>query len=115
GEVGVTGAREALGKLLTSADGDLPTGGGPYLSVKAGEALGRINAPQSVSTLKRIAESKKVFGWLHPQELRIAALQALEKLDPEWVGDFLPKSGIEREEYAIAPLDVPVTPKCGRQ
>src|SRR5438067_96377 len=114
-EIGVTADREALGKLLTIADGDLPTGCGPYLRVKAVEALGRINAPESVSTLKRIAESKKVFGWLHPQELRIAALQALEKLDPEWVGDFLPKSGIEREEYALAPLDVPVTSKFVRQ
>ena len=114
-EIGVTADREALGKLLTIADGDLPTGGGPYLRVKAVEALGRINAPESVSTLKRIAESKKVFGWLHPQELRIAALQALEKLDPEWVGDFLPKSGIEREEYALAPLDVPLTSKFVRQ
>src|SRR5437773_1610063 len=114
-EIGVAADREALGKLLTIADGDLPTGGGPYLRVKAVEALGRINAPESVSTLKRIAESKKVFGWLHPQELRIAALQALEKLDPEWVGDFLPKSGIEREEYALAPLDVPVTSKFVRQ
>src|SRR5204863_8870351 len=114
-EIGVTADREALGKLLTIADGDLPTGGGPYLRVKAVEALGRINAPESVSTLKRIAESKKVFGWLHPQELRIAALQALEKLDPEWVREFLPKSGIEKEEYTLAPLDVPVTSKFVRQ
>ena len=114
-EIGVTADREALGKLLTIADGDLPTGGGPYLRVKAVEALGRINAPESVRTLRRIAESKKVFGWLHPQELRIAALQALEKLDPEWVREFLPKSGIEREEYALAPLDVPVTSKFVRQ
>src|SRR5438552_3374717 len=114
-EIGVTADREALGKLLTIADGDLPTGGGPYLRVKAVEALGRINAPESVSTLKRIAESKKVFGWLHTQELSIAALQALEKLDPEWVGDFLPKSGIEREEYALAPLDVPLTSRFVRQ
>ena len=42
-------------------------------------------------------------------------MQALEKLDPEWVGDFLPKSGIEREEYALAPLDVPITSKFVRQ
>jgi len=114
-EIGVAADREALGKLLTIADGDLPTGGGPYLRVKAVEALGRINAPESISTLKRIAESKKVFGWLHPQELRIAALQALEKLDPEWVREFLPKSGIEKEEYTLAPLDVPVTSKFVRQ
>jgi hypothetical protein len=114
-EIGVTSDREALGKLLTIADGDLPTGGGPYLRVKAIEALGRINAPESASTLKRIAESKKVFSWAHPQELRIAAMQALEGLDPEWVREFLPKSGIEREEYTLAPLNVPVTSKFVRQ
>jgi len=114
-EIGVTSDREALGKLLTIADGDLPTGGGPYLRIKAIEALGRINAPESVSTLRRIAESRKVFGWAHPQELRIAALQALEKLDPAWVHEFLPKSGIEREEYTLAPLDLPVSSKFVRQ
>jgi len=114
-EIGVTSDREALGKLLTMADGDLPSGGGPYLRVKAVEALGRINAAESVSTLKRIAECKKVFGWVHPQELRIAALQSLEKLDPEWVREFLPKSGIEKEEYTLAPLDVPVTSRFVRQ
>src|SRR6266853_5398074 len=114
-EIGVTADREALGRLLTIADGDLPSGGGPYLRVKAIEALGRINAQESVSTLKRIAETKKVFGWLHPQELRIAALQALEGLDPEWVAEFLPKSGIEKEEYTLAPLNLPVTSKFVRQ
>jgi hypothetical protein len=114
-EIGVTADREALGKLLTIADGDLPEGGGPYLRVKAVEALGRIQAPESVSSLKRLVAAKKVFGWLQPQELRIAALQALEKLDPEWVREFLPQSGIEKEEYILAPLDIPVTSKFVRQ
>jgi hypothetical protein len=114
-EIGVTADREALGKLLTIADGDLPTGGGPYLRVKAIEALGRIQAPESASTLKRLLEAKKVFGWLHPQELRIAALQALEKLDPAWVRDYLPKSGIDQEDFTLAPLEIPITSKFVRQ
>jgi len=114
-EIGVAADREALGKLLTIADGDLPAGGGPYLRVKAIEALGRIHASESVSTLKRIVESKKVFGWLHPQELRIAALQALERLDPNWVHDCLPKCGIEDEDLALAPLEIPVTSRFVRQ
>src|SRR5271168_288526 len=109
-EIGVTSDREALGRLLTIVDGDLPAGGGPFLRVKAIEALGRINAPETVTTLKRIVETKKVFGWMHPQELRIAALQALEKLEPDWARQFLPKSGIEREDMALAPLQV--APNC---
>ncbi len=114
-EIGVTSDREALGKLLTIADGDLPPGGGPYLRVKAIEALGRIQAPESASTLKRLVEAKKVFGWVQPQELRIAALQALEMLDPDWVRDFLPKSGIDKEDLTLAPLEIPVTSKFVRQ
>jgi hypothetical protein len=114
-EIGVTADREALGKLLTIADGDLPPGGANYLRVKAIEALGRINAPESLTTLKRIVESKKMFSWLHPQELRIAAIQALLKLDAEWARDFMPKSGIEREDLALAPLDIPVNSKFVRQ
>ena len=114
-EIGVTADREALGKLLTIADGDLPPGGTVYLRVKAIEALGRINAPESLTTLKRIVETKKMFGWFHPQELRIAAIQALLKLDPEWARDFLPKSGIEREDLALAPLDIPLQSKFVRQ
>lgn len=113
-EIGVTADREALGRLLTIADGDLPPGGGPYLRVKAIEALGRIQAPESASTLKRLVEAKKVFGWLQPQELRIAALQALEKLDPDWVRDYLPKSGIDREDFTLAPLEIPTTSKFVR-
>ena len=81
-EIGVTANREALGRLLTIVDGDLPIGSGQYLRVKAVEALGRINAPESVAALKRIASGKKVFGWIHSQELRIAALQVSGKVGP---------------------------------
>jgi hypothetical protein len=109
-EIGVTSDREALGRLLTLADGDLPVGGGPYLRVKAIEALGRIHALESITTLKRIVEAKKMFGWAHAQELRIAALQALERLDPEWVREFLPKSGLEKDDLTLAPLEV--VPNC---
>jgi hypothetical protein len=114
-EIGVTADREALGRLLTIADGDLPPGGGPYLRVKAIEALGRIQAPESASTLKRLVESKKVFRWVEPQELRIAAMQALEKIDPNWVREYLPVSGIDKEDFTLAPLDIPVTSRFVRQ
>jgi hypothetical protein len=114
-EIGVTGDREALGKLLTIADGDLPAGGGEYLRVKAIEALSRIHAPETAMTLKRIVESKKMFSWSYPQELRIAAMQALEKLDAEWVRYFGPRSGIEKEDMLLAPLDVPLTSRFVRQ
>jgi hypothetical protein len=114
-EVGITADREGLGRLLTIADGDLPAGAAPYLRVKAIEALGRVNSPEAAPTLKRIVEARKMFGWVHPQELRIAALQVLGKLDPAWSRDFQPKSGIEREELQLAPLDIPKNSRFVRQ
>jgi hypothetical protein len=114
-EVGVTSDREALGRLLTIVDGDLPAGSGPFLQVKALEALGRIHAPEAINTLKRVVEAKKMFGWQHAQELRVAALQALLQLEPDWAREFAAKSGIDREELALAPLDVILNSKFVRQ
>jgi hypothetical protein len=104
-EIGMTGDREALGRLLTLADGDLPAGSGQFLRVKAIEALGRLEAQESLSALKRILESRRVFGWAHAQELRIASLQVLEKLDPDWAKEYLPISGIGHNDLGLVPLD----------
>jgi hypothetical protein len=114
-EIGMTGDREALGRLLTIADGDLPTAAAPYLRVKALEALGRLRAPESVNTLRRIVDAKKIFGWANSQELRIAAFQALAKMDPEWARSFLPESGIQPEDLALEPLEIPAESKFVRQ
>jgi len=114
-EIGVTGDREALGRLLTIADGDLPNGGAEFLRVKAIEALGRIHAPETLTTLKRIVETKKMFSWAYPQELRIAATQALEKLDPQWMDEFWPNSGVSSEDLMLAPLDISVQSRFVRQ
>jgi hypothetical protein len=114
-EIGVTADREALGRLMNIVDGDLPAGAGPFLRVRAAEALGRIHAPESVAALKRIVETKKVFGWAHPQELRIASLQALEKLDPAWARDFFAKCGLSKADLTLAPLEMAVNCKFVRQ
>jgi hypothetical protein len=113
-EAGMTEDREALGRLLTLTEGDLPMGASPYLRVKAVEALGRLKAPESVNALKRILDARKLLGWTHPHELRIAALQALWVLDPSWTAEYLPISGIEEEDLKLAPLPVPQDSKFVR-
>jgi hypothetical protein len=114
-EIGLTGDREALGRLMRIGDGDLPAGGGPYLRVKAVEALGRLRSPEAAKLLQRIVESRQMWHWTNPQELRIAAAQALGKLDPDWAAAFLPHSGMDAADLAIAPLDAEPNSRWVRQ
>jgi hypothetical protein len=114
-EIGIAADRAALGRLMNIVDGDLPAGAGQFLRVRAVEALGRIYAPESVAALKRVVEAKKVFGWANPQELRIAALQALEKLDPTWAREFFARSGLSKTDLTLAPLEMANNCKFVRQ
>ena len=114
-EIGVTGDRDAVGRLQNLVDGDLPTGSGQFLQVKAIEAIGRIHAQESARSLMRILEARKVFGWLHPQELRVAALQALEKLNPELASQYRTNCGLDQSDLTLPPLDVPSNTKFVRQ
>ena len=64
-----------------------------------------MRASAAVDDLRRYVESRKTFGWAYPDEIRMAAAQALVKLDPEWIQAFLPGSGLDRKVLPLAPLD----------
>ena len=67
-----------------------------YLQIKAIEALGRLRETKAETLLRPLAESKGFWRWKHPREVRITAVQALKKIDPEWTEHFLPRCGLER-------------------
>jgi hypothetical protein len=104
-EIGMCGDTETAPKLLRIAEGELLAQGSEYLRVKAIEALGRMRAPAAAGHLRRFVEARKTFGWAYPDEIRMAAAQALMKLDPEWMQAFLPQSGLDTKVIALAPLD----------
>jgi len=104
-EIGMCGDQETAPKLLRLAEGDIMPEASDYLRVKAIEALGRMRASSAAGHLRLFVESKKAFGWTYPEEVRTAAAQALMKLDPEWMTQFLPQSGLDDRVMAIAPLD----------
>ena len=104
-EIGMCGDIGTAPKLLRLAEGDLLPEGSDYLRVKAIEALGRMRAPAAAGHLRRFVETRKTFGWAYPEEIRMAAAQALIKLDPEWIQSFLPQSGLDPKVLALAPLD----------
>jgi len=64
-----------------------------------------MRASAAAGHLRRFVEKRKAFGWAYPEEMRMAAAQALVKLDPEWIKAFLPQSGLDAKVMALAPLD----------
>ena len=104
-EIGMCADPATAAKLLRLAEGDILPQGSDYLRVKAIEALGRMRATAAGGHLRRFVESRKAFGWAYPEEIRTAAAQALVKLDPEWIKEFLPQSGLDDNVMALAPLD----------
>jgi len=114
-EIGMSGERSADTRLLRIAEGDLPNDSTVYLQLKAMEALGRLRTSGASTVLRRVVEARKAWRWANPAELRIVAAQALEKLDPEWVRDFMPKSGLSASELSIEPLDPDPSSSATRQ
>ena len=104
-EIGMAGDQIADMRLLRIAEGDLPKDGTEYLQLKAIEALGRLRTTGAESVLRKIAEARRAFRWASPSELRLVASQAMEKIDPEWVRHFVPRSGLSIAEFSIEPLD----------
>ncbi len=114
-EIGMTSDRETLGRLLSFAGGELPASGGPYLRLKAVEALGRLQMPEAGPMLRQIAESKQMWRWTHPLELRLVAAQALQRILPGWAEEFLPHGGIDPADLAVGPLDPVPDSRWARQ
>jgi hypothetical protein len=104
-EIGMCGDGDTAPKLLRLAEGEILPQGPDYLRVKAIEALGRMRAPAAAGHLRRFVEERKTFGWVYPDEIRMAAAQALVKLDPAWIQEFLPQSGLDAKVLQLAPLD----------
>ena len=104
-EIGMCGDPATASKLLRLAEGDLLPETSDYLRVKAIEALGRMRAPAAAGHLRHFVEARKTFGWVYPEEIRMAAAQALMKLDPAWMQAFLPQCGLDASVMALAPLD----------
>ena len=104
-EIGLSEDAGCIPTLLHLAEGEAGHSVGPFVRLKALEALGRLKAREAEELLQRIAEERHMFHWSYPGELRLAAVQSLVKIDPGWAGEFAPRSGFSDAELAMAPLD----------
>jgi hypothetical protein len=109
-EIGMSGDRTAVPPLLVMGEAGEAQGRSPLLQLKAVESLGRLREPEAVPVLRNLLEAKKMWKWSNHRELRVAAAQALAKIDPRYGSQVLADNGLEAAELAIAPLDA--APAC---
>jgi hypothetical protein len=104
-EIGMSGDRTAVAPLVVMARAGDTEGRSAFLQVKAIESLGRLRDAEATGVLRALLEAKKMWKWMHHREIRIAAAQALAKIDPRYGSQILSDSGLEPSELAIAALD----------
>jgi len=101
-EMGMSGDPECIPKLLELAQNDHTP---PFHRLKAIEALGRLRASAASPTIQGIMDARQVWRWVYPTELRIAAAQALMRIDPTMALEKLNASGLERKDLTLEPID----------
>ena len=101
-EMGMSGQPECIPKLVELAQNDHTP---PFHKLKALEAIGRLRASAASPTLQHIMDARQVWRWVYPSELRIAAAQALMRLDPTMALEKLNASGLERKDLSLEPTD----------
>jgi hypothetical protein len=101
-EMGMSGQAECIPKLIGMLQDDDTTG---FARVKAIEALGRLRATAASPLLQHILESKQVWRWVYPSEMRIAAAQALLHVDKAVGMHAVAACGIDRKEMTLEPAD----------
>jgi hypothetical protein len=101
-EMGMSGQPECIPKLVELAQNDHTP---PFHRLKALEALGRLRASAASPTIQHIMDARQVWRWVYPAELRIAAAQALMRIDPTMALEKLNASGLERKDLQLEPTD----------
>src|SRR6202521_5582551 len=101
-EMGMSGEAACIPKLIQLAEDDDTPG---FTRIKAVEALGRLRASAASALLQHILDTRQVWRWVYPNELRIAAAQALIRVDPSVGMEKVAASGIDRKELTLEPAD----------
>ncbi len=104
-EIGMSQDHNAGASLIALATAGEAQNRPPFVQLKAIESLGRLRDTEAIPVLRSIVDDKKFFGYSQHRELRIAAIQALSKIDPRHGTQALIESGLEASDLTIAPLD----------
>jgi HEAT repeat protein len=111
-EMGMSGQTECIPLLLDLIRDDSAPG---FTRIKAIEAAGRLRASAASGMLQLFLESKQVWRWAYHTELRIAAAQALQKVEPALAIEKIMASGLDRKELVLEPTDPEANVSVTRQ
>jgi hypothetical protein len=101
-EMGMSGQLACITKLVDLLSEDSTPG---FTRIKAIEAAGRLRASAASGVLQKILDTKQVWRWAYHAELRIAAAQALQKIEPTVAMEKIAASGLDRKELVLEPVD----------
>ncbi|HEV3374159.1 MAG TPA: HEAT repeat domain-containing protein [Candidatus Acidoferrum sp.] len=101
-EMGMSGHPDCIPKLVELAQSDATTG---FIRLKAIEALGRLRASAASPVLQHVLDARQVWRWVYPNELRIAAVQSLQRIDPSLAMQKVAATGIDRKDLTLEPTD----------
>ena len=101
-EMGMSGHHVCIPKLLELAQDSTTPG---FTRLKAIEGLGRLRATAAAQLLQHIMEARQLWRYSHPDELRIAAAQALMRIDAPLTLEKLAPSGLDRKDLTLEPTD----------
>jgi len=111
-EMGMSGQPDCIPKLLELIQNDHTP---PFPRLKAIEAIGRLRASAASPTLQQIMDARQVWRWVYATELRIAAAQALLRVEPAMALEKLGSSGLERKDLTLEPTDPEANSSVMRQ
>lgn len=101
-EMGMSGRPECITTIVDLVQDDSTPG---FTRIKAIEAAGRLRATAASPILQKILEARQVWRWAYHTELRIAAAQALQKIEPALAMEKFAASGLDRRELVLEPTD----------
>src|SRR5579875_427963 len=104
-EIGMCGDSSVGPNLLRLAAAEWRPEISDFIRVKAIEAVGSLRVFQAEAQLLGFVERRRGWQWAYPAEIRVAAAQALSKLDPERASVLLASAELDSKLLKIAPLD----------
>jgi hypothetical protein len=112
-EMGMSGDIDVVPWLLRMAQ--IEKSENELEQLKAIEAVGRLRVQNAVPNLRKILETKNMFRWQYPSEVRIVAAQALAKIDAVTWHKLQAKVDLTPAQLSFPALDTEVDASGVRQ